>query len=153
MLDDYYGSSFDIYCKLMDFNTCLSKWKEAELKVLKHIQKKYRDAYIIDGYCKGRDIHIPEIDIGIEVKWDIVSERTGNYLFEALCDGKPSWISTTDSKWWCIVDNHWLHYFTIEKIYETIIRNTIGLTKFTGEYCNDKIEMEWYIVPKKLLWK
>lgn len=125
-------------------------WQEAERKVLAHIQTMYPQAYIIEWYCKGKDIYVPEVGISVEVKFDVISETTGNYLFEALCDGKPSWISTTESEWWVIVDSKWMKYLTLDTIYSTIIRNAIGLTKYIWEFDNDKIPMEWYLVPKQL---
>lgn len=137
----------------MDFNTCLSKWKEAEIRVLNHIRTKYPSAFMIEWYCKWKDIFVPEKNISIEVKYDIVSEKTGNFMFEALCNWYPSWITTTESQWWVMCDTQRMNYFTIEQIFEVIIRNTIWLKYYYWEFDNDKIEMAWYLVPKQLLWK
>lgn len=137
----------------MNFDNCLAKGKEAELKVLHHIQKKHSSAYMMEWYCKWKDIYIPDIDISVEVKWDIVSDRTGNYLFEALCDGKLSGIATTESQWWALCDGDGIHYFSVENIFDTIVRNAIGITRYFWEYDNDKIEMGGYLVPKGLLRK
>ena len=53
-----------------------------ERLVLKKVQVKYPKAYKVEGYCKDWDIFIPEKKIGIEVKSDRISHKTGNIAIE-----------------------------------------------------------------------
>ena len=82
------------------FKRDLASGKKIEEKYLAIIQKIYPDAYIIDGYCKEWDIYIPSKSIGIEVKFDNMSQQTGNIIVEIRFNGKPSALSTTKSKYW-----------------------------------------------------
>tara|TARA_R110000764_G_scaffold16529_1_gene46198 strand:+ start:43 stop:531 length:489 start_codon:yes stop_codon:yes gene_type:complete len=82
------------------FSRDLKRGKKFEEKHLAIIQKTYPDAYMIDGYCKEWDIWIPSINIGIEVKADLMSQSTGNIGIEISYNGKPSALSTTKAKYW-----------------------------------------------------
>ena len=50
-----------------DFKADLERGKIHEIYVLNKIQKKYKQAYIVDGYFKEYDIFIPELNLGVEV--------------------------------------------------------------------------------------
>jgi len=82
------------------FKRDLKEGKIIEHKHLKLIQKIYPDAYIVDGYCKEWDIYIPSESMGIEVKSDKMSIKTGNIVIETEFNGKPSAMSTSKSMWW-----------------------------------------------------
>ena len=62
------------------FTRDLKRGKFHEIYILNEIQKKYNQAYIIDGYCKDYDIYIPELEFGVEVKSDEKSKHTGTNL-------------------------------------------------------------------------
>ena len=63
------------------FEKDLNRGKEIELKVLSIIQKTCPSATLIDAY-KGYDIWIPETHKSIEVKYDPMSNVTGNLVVE-----------------------------------------------------------------------
>ena len=46
----------------------------------------YPDAYKVEGYFKGYDLFIPDIEVRIEVKKDVKSQETGNFLIEIEYD-------------------------------------------------------------------
>jgi hypothetical protein len=75
-----------------------------ELEVLNIIQKKYPKAYKIDGLFSGYDLFVPELNIGVEVKSDKKSLKTGNIVIEIEFNGKPSALSVTTAKYWVIYD-------------------------------------------------
>ena len=65
-----------------DFKKDLERGKYHEIYLLNKIQKKYKQAYIVDGYFKEYDIYVPELDFGIEVKIDERLKETGNIIIE-----------------------------------------------------------------------
>ena len=76
------------------FKDDLKRGEKVELDVLKIIQKKYPNAYKIEGYCKEYDLYVPDVG-GIEVKYDKKSKETGNIVIEIEMFGKPSALMTT----------------------------------------------------------
>ena len=79
----------------MTFYQDLEFGENNERLVLKKVQVKYPKAYKVEGYCKEWDIFIPEKKIGIEVKSDRISHKTGNIAIEYSYGGEPSGIETT----------------------------------------------------------
>ena len=77
------------------FEKSLYIGKSVEDVVCSKIKKKYPKAYVIQEYCKGYDIYVPETNIKIEVKQDKKSNYSGNFVVETEFNGKPSGISTT----------------------------------------------------------
>jgi len=74
--------------------------KEIELKHLKNIKQIFPDACIVEGYCKEWDIWVQSKNFGIEIKFDKMSQKTGNIVVEIMFDGKLSALSTTKAKFW-----------------------------------------------------
>ena len=85
--------------------------------VLTKIQKKYPKAHRIDGQCKAFDLWIPELKQGIEVKYDPMSNKTGNIVVEVEMFGKPSAFMTTKASHWVFYDDN--NFLSINK-YSTI---------------------------------
>ena len=84
----------------MSFNEDLHTGEAMKQEVLKEIQKKYPQAYKIEGYFKDYDIYIPELSKSVEVKRDYKSKDTGNLVIELTFDGKPSALLTTKADYW-----------------------------------------------------
>jgi hypothetical protein len=79
--------------------------KEVEHEVCQYFQRKYHQTYVIEGKYSGGDIYIPEVNLLVEVKYDIMSDQTGNYCFEIAHNGNPSGLAVTQSNWWVQVDS------------------------------------------------
>ena len=103
-----------------DFKADLERGKIHELYVLNKIKKKYKQAYIVDGYFKEYDIFIPELNLGVEVKFDERSKETGNIIIETESAGKRSGISTTKAKYWVIYDGRNYNWFLTDTIRKCI---------------------------------
>ena len=103
-----------------DFKADLERGKIHEIYVLNKIQKKYKQAYIVDGYFKEYDIFIPELNLGVEVKCDNRSLKTGNIIIETESAGKRSGISTTKAKYWVIYDGRHYNWFLTDNIRKCI---------------------------------
>ena len=127
----------------MTFKKDLKAGKIVEEEVCSIIKAKYPKAYVIDGYCPGYDIVVPEIDLKVEVKRDEKSHFTGNYVVETEFDGKPSGLTTTESEWWVFVDKEVFIFITIESL-----RYLVGdykEVKFIGK--GDTQEKKAYLIP------
>jgi len=128
----------------MSFSEDLHTGEAMEQEVLKQIQKKYPQAYKIEGYFKEYDIYIPELDKSVEVKKDYKSKYTGNLVIELTFDGKPSALLTTKADFWVFaVPNKYIW------ITPDLIKKAIGLygqdpAKFVGKG-DDKPKLAWLI--------
>jgi hypothetical protein len=119
--------------------------------VLKKVQKKYPRAYRVDGYCKDWDIYIPEIEIGLEVKYDKMSLKTGNIVVEVEFDNKPSALSTTKSKYWMITDGVDYKWFLVDDLKRCVQDNDLKLLRFKSK--GDSKYKRAYLIKKHILYK
>jgi|TARA_B100001758_G_scaffold215497_1_gene201203 hypothetical protein len=113
-----------------DFKADLERGKFHEIYVLNKIQKKYSQAYIVDGYFKEYDIFIPELNFGVEVKFDNRSVKTGNIIIETASNEKPSGISTTKAKYWVIYDGMQYNWILTDNIRKCISNHNCKERKF-----------------------
>tara|TARA_R110002074_G_scaffold8763_3_gene35589 strand:- start:4583 stop:5008 length:426 start_codon:yes stop_codon:yes gene_type:complete len=131
----------------MSFKEDLKAGKEIEEYVLSIIQEKYPKAKIMEGYFKEYDIMIPEIDKTVEVKSDVKSLYTGNYVVELAFDGKPSALSTTTADYWVFYDSECLIWITPEKIWKAV--KGLSVTTFVGK--GDTKSKNAYLCPKEYI--
>ena len=82
---------------MSSFHSDLDRGSKIERKVLDIIKNKYRSASLVDAY-KGYDIWVPETNCGVEVKYDPMSNKTGNIVVEFEMNGKQSALMTTEAK-------------------------------------------------------
>lgn len=137
--------------KKSNFKRDLSRGTKVEDFVLQKIKNKYPEARRINGYCKEYDIWIPEINQGIEVKYDPKSNETGNIVIEIEMGGKPSALSTTQASQWVFYDGKSLVSIEPRVIKECIYRNQLRLVTFTGP--GDDKSKKVYLVPKDTLFQ
>ena len=109
----------------MSFQTDLAFGEQGELFVLKKLHYKYPKAYKVEGYCKEWDLFVPEKEIGIEVKSDRATHKTGNVVIENKYGGEPSGIETTKATWWAYITKNNLYWITPDKIKECIKNNNL----------------------------
>jgi len=133
------------------FKRDLSRGAKVEDFVLQKIKNKYPEARRINGYCKEYDIWIPEINQGIEVKYDPKSNETGNIVIEIEMGGKPSALSTTKASQWIFYDGKSLVSIEPRVIKECIYRHQLRLVTFTGP--GDEKSKRVYLVPKETLFQ
>ena len=131
----------------MSFKEDLKAGKEIEEYILKIIQEKYPQAKIMEGYFKEYDILIPEIDKTVEVKSDVKSLHTGNYVVEVAFDGKPSALSTTTADYWVFYDSECLVWITPDNIWKAV--KSLDIRKFIGK--GDEKSKNAYLCPKEYI--
>jgi len=119
-----------------------------EYQVLEDIKVHYPEAYKVVGKESRWDIFIPELNKGIEVKYDKMSEVTGNIVIELEFNGKPSALSTTQSYLWVIVTpSKWI-FIRPEAIRELLDVHKVPTRKFIGK--GDTKSKIAHLVPVKL---
>jgi hypothetical protein len=130
------------------FKQDLQRGMDVEQKVLSILKKTYPSASLIDKY-KGYDIWIPETHKSVEVKYDPMSNTTGNVVIEIWMYEKPSALLTTTADYWVFHDDSVFISIPPKRIFECIMINEIPLRIFTGK--GDTVSKKAYLVPKDLL--
>tara|TARA_R100000541_G_scaffold52709_1_gene60499 strand:+ start:470 stop:904 length:435 start_codon:yes stop_codon:yes gene_type:complete len=133
----------------MSFNTDLAFGEENERFILKKVQYKYPKAYKVEGYCKDWDIFVPEKGIGIEVKSDRASTKTGNVVIEDSYGGAPSGITTTKATWWAYITKCHIYWITPRRIKRCIKENDLKSIKF-DPIKGDYKEKSLYLIKEKI---
>jgi hypothetical protein len=132
----------------MSFATDLERGLEIERKVLKVIHKKYPQAHIVTA-LKEYDIWIPEIQKGIEVKYDPMSCKTGNIIVEFEMNGKPSALMATGADWWIFYDGEVMFSITPREIIQVIFNKMLTYRMLTG--IGDMFAKKAFLIPKDWL--
>lgn len=122
----------------------LKTGKEIEHELCQVIKRKYPTAKVINGYCKGYDIEVPEIKMTVEVKYDPKSEETENYLIEVEFNNEPSALTTTTADYWVIVDESYYSWIRPDALREII--KDFTPREFIGE--GDSKAKKAYLVPR-----
>ena len=131
------------------FRKDLARGIKVEDMVLQRIQRKYPQAHRINGYCKAFDLWIPEIKQGVEVKYDPMSNQTGNIVVEIEMFGKPSALMTTKASHWVFYDDNIFVSIKPSEIKKCIKDNDLRTVKFTGR--GDQHSKIAYLIKKDLL--
>ena len=131
----------------MGFKEDLKSGKAIEEYVLGRIQKRYPRAKIMEGYFMEYDIEIPEINKTVEVKSDIKSLETGNYVIEISFDGKRSALSTTKADWWVFYDSECEVWIKPSHIWKAV--EGLKIREFIGK--GDEKSKTAYLCPKEYI--
>lgn len=121
-----------------------------ENKVLEIIQAKYPSASLINKY-KGYDIWIPEIHKSIEVKYDPMSNKTGNIVIEIEMYNKPSGLMSTTANYWVFYDDIKYVIMKPNDIINCIFLNKLIYKEFIGN--GDTKSKKAFLVNKEELFK
>jgi hypothetical protein len=134
----------------MTFHEDLERGLDIERRVLDIVKKKYPSASLIDKF-KGYDIWIPELHKSVEVKYDPMSNETGNIVVEIEMNGKLSALSTTTADFWIFHDDKVFVIMKPMSIVNCIFQNKLQYVEFVGQ--GDKSKKKAFLVPKDLLFK
>ncbi len=133
----------------MSFQRDLKRGEAIEMEVLDIIKNKYPDAYKVEGYCKDWDLYIPSIEQGVEVKYDIKSQETGNIVVEVEFNGKPSALSTTKAYRWVFHTGDKIIVTTPERLHKLIKDSKLRLVSFVGK--GDRHSKKAYLIKVDLI--
>jgi hypothetical protein len=132
------------------FHEDLERGKAIERKALEVIRKKYPSASLIEAF-KGYDIWIPELHKSIEVKYDPMSNETGNLVVEIEMSGKASALITTTADYWLFYDDHVFVLIKPMSIVNCIFQEKLTFVEFVGN--GDRSPKKAFLVPKHLLFQ
>ena len=132
-----------------NFKESLAIGHSSEDAVCEKIQKKYPRAHVMEGYCKGYDIYVPETKKKVEVKQDKKSNYTGNIVVEIEFDGRPSALSTTEADYWVFDDGEIYIWITPDTLRQVI--KPFTPVKFIGN--GDNKEKLAYLIKKDIIIK
>ena len=132
------------------FQQDLSRGINIKNKLLEIIRKKYPSASLIHKY-KGYDIWIPETNKSIEVKYDPMSNQTGNIVIEIEMFDKSSALITTKADYWVFYDDNKFVSIKPMDIVNCIFLNKLIYKEFIGN--GDTKSKKAFLVPKEILFK
>jgi hypothetical protein len=130
-----------------DFNRDLERGKVAEHEICRIIKVTHPLAYVVDGEQSGYDIVVPDVPTMLEVKYDYMVGRTGNYFVETQSNGKSSGISVTKALWWVFVSDTEIVWIATEALRYLIESWGIRLINF-DKTCPPK---QGYLLPRSRL--
>tara|TARA_Y100000592_G_C5336384_1_gene252054 strand:- start:184 stop:630 length:447 start_codon:yes stop_codon:yes gene_type:complete len=124
--------------------------EDAENVLLDIIKQKYPKAEKIKGQFIFYDIYVPEIDVKIEVKRDIGSNKSKNFFLEYTCNGVDSGLNASLSDYYAICDESnfiWIKTPILKEV-----------AKKYGRYWKDTPKggasvVEAYLTPKKYVFE
>ena len=130
------------------FKQDLEKGIKVEEQVCLLLRKRYPSASIVHAF-KGYDIWIPELNKGIEVKYDPMSKETGNIVIEYEMFGKASALLTTTASSWVFFDDIQYVVLKPQEIIKCIFDLKLTYKEFVGK--GDTQSKKAFLVPKDKL--
>lgn len=131
--------------------------EDLEVELLKHIQVVYPKAYRSTGNFKDFDIFVNEKN-SIELKYDVMAQKTGNFAFEVRYKGKdenndgkswkPSGVSVTKANWFVSCDHYKFYFFETEKLRDYIKTNWPTIVKKLG---GDDFKSQVCLIRKEVI--
>ena len=132
-----------------NFEESLKFGQMVEDYVLSRIRKKYLKAFRREGKHPAWDIYVPETKTKIEVKSDVRSNKTGNFVIETSYGGRPSALTTSTADFWVIFDGYSLIWITKKQIKAAIKESQTKLRTFVGG--TDIKSKTAYLIPKSFI--
>jgi hypothetical protein len=130
------------------FQKDLQRGLSVERKALQMINKKYPQAYMAEA-LKEYDIFIPEKNYSVEVKYDPMSNITGNFVVEIEFNGKPSALMTSTATYWLFYDDEEWFWIKPMEIISCIFLNNLRWVEFIGD--GDTKSKKVFLIRKEIL--
>ena len=124
------------------------RWVEKQL--LKWYRSNgYPDSRLPSFPLKEYDIICPELG-NIEVKEDLLADKTGNYALEFKdAQGQPSGINATEAGEIVIVDKEYVNFLSIGSLLQLIIENQPLRTVSMGYKTLEGKQATGYLLPRE----
>jgi hypothetical protein len=132
----------------MGFAKDLERGEAVERDLLERLKLVFPQARKAEGYHPEWDIEIPELKKTVEVKYDPMSQKTGNIVVEYY-HNKPSAFSVSVADYWVIVTGKGEYWFSREGILSCILLEGMEPVCFTGT--TDRHPKWVFLIPLSLL--
>ena len=129
------------------FNKALLHGRRVEQLVLDRVRESDPFALPIPGKFEQFDLYSPMTNTRIEVKSDIKSQETNNFLIEVYMYGKKSALLSTEADIWVFNDSVNLVWVNPNKIKDLILENGYQQRLITGK--GDKAPKRCYLIPTR----
>ena len=133
----------------MSFSEDLKRGKEAENRLIELGKKLGYQAVPIDGKFAGYDFFIAETKKAYEVKYDPMSQKTGNVVVEIEMYGRPSGLMTTIADYWIFDLVDVILTIQPQDLMCCIIQTQPPLAEFVGP--GDDSPKKAYLIKKEVL--
>ena len=130
-----------------NFDKDLVRGKVAEHEICGIIKATHPQAYVVDEEQSGYDIVVPDIPVMLEVKYDYLACRTGNYFVETHSNGKCSGLCVTKAFWWVFVSDDEIVWLATESLRYLI--QEWGLKEL--EFAKVNPPKQGYLLPRSRL--
>ena len=132
----------------MGFKEDLKRGVAVEDDLLRRLRLIFPNAKRAEGLHPEWDIEIPELHKTVEVKYDPMSQKTGNIVVEYF-HRKPSAFSVSIADYWVIVTGNGEYWFSRRGILECILSEGLEPVCFTGT--TDRHPKWVFLIPFCLL--
>ena len=132
----------------MGFQDDLKRGVAVEDDLLQRLRAIFPNAKRAEGLHPQWDIEIPELGKTVEVKYDPMSQKTGNIVIEYY-HNKPSAFSISIADYWVIVTGNGEYWFSRQGILECILSEGLEPVCFTGT--TDRHPKWVFLIPLVLL--
>jgi len=132
-----------------NWNRKLEEGEKVQNEFMNLISSVYPDVCIYeDGKSKYADILIPSSNTSLEVKFDVLSDVTGNLAIEYQFRGKPSGIWASSADYFVIAHKDNFYLFNRLALFDWLVINKDWTKKVKG---GDDMASCLILVPKREL--
>ena len=132
----------------MTFAKDLSTGNAAEDRILEKLQAAFPLAYRMLGMHPDFDIWIPELGKSVEVKLDLMSQKTGNIVVEYY-HNKASALTVSKADYWVFDTGEELLWFSREGILDCILSEGMEPVRIAGP--SDRFAKWAFLIPLRIL--
>jgi len=132
----------------MGFEDDLKRGVAVEDDLLLRLREVFPNATRAEGVHPEFDIDIPELQKTVEVKYDPMSQKTGNIVIEYY-HNKPSAFSVSLADYWVIDTGVKASWFTKEEIFECIVCEGLDPVRIVGP--TDSYPKWVFLIPRGVL--
>jgi len=129
-----------------NWDSKLAEGNKNELEIIELFKNVFPDIdFYKDGKQKEADLCIPSHQTLLEVKYDAMSDETGNFGIEYLWRGNKSGLAATKAHWYIMSDSSNHHIFKSYHLKDFLKLNWQYFKKVKG---GDDGDAELILVPK-----
>ena len=133
-----------------NFPIKLKQGEDCEQELLAILLQLYPMAKKMEGNHKAFDFLIPELDMRLELKFDVMARDTNNWAIEVMCMGKPSGLLTTEAQIWIQAHEDAFYFMNTGRL-RTFLKKQRDLGKFKLVKGGDDLASELVLIWRERL--